>query len=148
MTEKQQLFALEYIKDLNATRAYQVAYPKASYETAKRNGSLLLTHTDLKSFIDAKLDEIKSEKIADATEVMEYLTSVMRGQSKSEVVMLEGRGDGISEVVHVEKAPAEQEKLKAAELLAKRYGLLTDKVDLSASVELTEDWFTVEETKD
>ena len=148
MTEKQQLFALEYIKDLNATRAYQVAYPKASYETANVNGIKLLGNTSIKAFIDAKLDEIKSEKIADATEVMEYLTSVMRGQSKSEVVMLEGRGDGISEVVHVEKAPAEQEKLKAAELLAKRYGLLTDKVDLSASVELTEDWFTVEETKD
>lgn len=148
MTEKQQLFALEYIKDLNATRAYKTAYPHVSEESARRLGSKLLTNLDVKAFIDEKLQQIKSEKIADATEVMEYLTSVMRGQSKSEVVMLEGRGDGISEVVHVEKAPAEQEKLKAAELLAKRYGLLTDKVDLNASVELTEDWFTVEETED
>lgn len=61
---------------------------------------------------------------------MHYLTSVMRGESESEVIVIEGVGDGISRHKKVMKNPDEKEKLKAAELLAKRFGLLTDKVSL------------------
>lgn len=70
-------------------------------------------------------------KVANAREVLEYLTSVLRGDSRSEVIVVEGAGDGISEARPMQKAPDEKDRLKAAELLAKRYGLLTDVQRLS-----------------
>ncbi len=63
---------------------------------------------------------------------MEYLTSVMRGESQSSVLCL--IGDGMQEAI--EKCPDEKERLKAAELLGKRYGLYTDKVDIDADMDL------------
>ena len=135
MTDKQRKFADEYLIDCNATRAYKAAYPNIkSDEAARVNGCKLLTKANIKTYIDEKLEEISSAKIADAQEVMEYLTSVMRGESEAEVVVVEGCGDGYSEAKTMTKNPDEKEKLKAAELLAKRYGLLTDKVDLKGAV--------------
>ena len=131
MTDKQRKFADEYLIDCNATRAYKAAYPKIkSDEAARVNGCKLLTKTNIKAYIDGQLEKISSEKIADATEVMEYLTSVLRGKSSSEVVVVEGCGDGYSEARRIDKAPDEKERLKAAELLGKRYGIFTDKVNL------------------
>jgi phage terminase small subunit len=131
MTDRQRKFADEYIKDCNATRAYKAAYPHVKNDNvAKSAGNRLLTYVDIKTYIDEQLDKISSEKIADAKEVMEYLTSVMRGESNSEVVVVEGCGDGFSEARRMDKAPDEKEKLKAAELLGKRYGIFTDKVNL------------------
>jgi phage terminase small subunit len=80
--------------------------------------------------------EKQSELIADQNEVLQYLTSVMRGQSQSEVIVVEGIGDGCSEARAMEKAPDEKERLKAAELLGKRYGLYTDKVDQQVDMDL------------
>ncbi len=131
MTDKQRKFCDEYLKDCNATRAYRAAYPNVkSDNVATASASRLLTNVNIKAYIDEQLDRISSEKIADATEVMEYLTSVLRGESLSEVVVVENIGDYMSEARRVEKAPDEKERLKAAELLGKRYGLFTDKVNL------------------
>ena len=131
MTPKQQKFCDEYLIDCNATRAYKAAYPHIKNDHSARTlGSKLLTNLDVKSYIDKKLQEISDSKIADAVEVMQYLTSVMRGESKSEVVVVEGQGDGISEARRMLKNPEEKDKLKAAELLGKRYGIYTDKIDL------------------
>lgn len=134
MTEKQKRFADEYLIDLNATRAYKVAYPNVRKDTvAAVNASKLLRNTKVKIYIDKQLQEISDAKIADATEVMEYLTMVLRGESKAEVVVVEGCGDGYSEAKRIEKAPDEKERLKAAELLGKRYGIFTDKVKVEGS---------------
>ena len=65
---------------------------------------------------------------------MRYLTSVVRGESESEIVVVEGVGDGISEARNIKKKPDEKDQLKAAELLGKRYGLFSDKVNISGSV--------------
>lgn len=131
MTDKQRKFADEYIKDCNATRAYKAAYSTVkSDEAARVNASKLLTKTNIKDYIQEQLDKISSDKIADAKEVMEYLTSVMRGESSSEVVVVEGCGEGYSEARAFDKAPDEKERLKAAELIGKRYGIFTDKVNL------------------
>lgn len=70
---------------------------------------------------------------ADAAEVMEYLTAVLRGESKASVVVVESVGDGCSEARTITKPPDERERLKAAELLGKRFGLFTDKVNVSGS---------------
>lgn len=139
MTEKQKLFADEYLIDLNATRAYLAAYPNVkNKEVARRAGSRLLTFVDVQAYIDERLDKIHNEKTADAQEVIEYLTSVLRGESMSDEIVVEGTGEGCSEARIVRKAPNENNKLKAAELLGKRYGLFTDKQQVTVQVPIFE----------
>ena len=82
------------------------------------------------------MEDHKSELIADQTEVLQYLTAVLRGKSESEIIVVEGTGDGCSEARAMQKAPDEKEKLKAAELLGKRYGLYTEKVDQQIDMDL------------
>lgn len=137
MTEKQKKFADEYLIDLNATRAYRAAYPAVKKDTvAAQAGSRLLRNVNVKSYIDEQLEKIHNQKTADAQEVMEYLTSVMRGESLAEEIVVEGLGDGVSEARRMQKAPSEKDKLKAAELLGKRFGLYTDKIDMDADLDL------------
>ena len=145
LTEKQKRFCEEYLIDLNATRAYKAVYKNCKKdESARVNGSKLLTNTNIKAYIDEKLDEIHSKNTADAREVIEYLTSVMRGKSEAEIVVVEGTGDGYSKAVKVNKAPDEKEKLKAAELLGKRFGLFIDKQRNIQTLDIKENWFDVE----
>ncbi len=128
MTPKQKRFCDEYLIDCNATQAaIRAGY---SEKTAKAIGAENLTKPDIRAYIDKRLAEVQSKTIASAEEVMQYLTSVLRGKSKSSVLSL--CGDGCQEVI--EKAPDEKEKLKAAEMLAKRYGLLTDKLGIEGIV--------------
>lgn len=139
MTEKQKKFADEYLIDLNATRAYKAAYPNVKKDAAaSASASQLLRNPKVRAYIDERLDEIHSEKTADAQEVIEYLTSVLRGESMSDEIVVEGTGDGCSEARIVRKAPNENNKLKAAELLGKRYGLFTDKQQVTVQVPIFE----------
>ena len=80
--------------------------------------------------------EKEKELIADQDEVLKYLTSVLRGQSVSTEIVIEGTGDGCSEARTIEKEPSEKDRLKAAELLGKRYGLYTEKVEEKVDMEL------------
>ena len=135
LTEKQQRFCEEYLIDLNATRAYKAVYKNCKKdESARVNGSKLLTNTNIKAYIDEKLEEIHSKNTADAKEVLEYLTAVMRGKSEAEVVVVEGVGDGYSKAVKIKKRPDGKERLKAAELLGKRFGLFKEKVEIDGNV--------------
>ncbi len=138
MTDKQKKFCDEYLIDLNATKAYKAAYPNVKSESAAMSGaSRLLRNVKVKAYIDEQLDKISSEKTADAKEVMEYLTSVLRGESQSEIVVIEGTGDGCSDARRMSKAPDEKDRLKAAELLGKRYGLFSEKVELEGDIGVT-----------
>lgn len=127
MTAKQQRFCDEYLIDLNATQAAIRAGYSPHY--ANTNASKLLQITTIKDFLQKRMAEKEKELIADQDEVLKYLTAVMRGQSVAEIVVVEGTGDGCSEARAIHKAPDEKERLKAAELLGKRYGLYTDKVE-------------------
>ena len=128
MTEKQKIFADEYLIDLNGTRAYKAAYSniKSDNAAAVRANKLLKKIWD---YIQQRLDEIASKRVAKQQEVMEYLTSVMRGESTSSVLAM--CGDGMQEVI--EKPPDEKESLRAAELLGRRYGMWTEKVDVTSN---------------
>lgn len=134
MTEKQKRFCDEYLIDLNATQAaIRAGYSK---KTARAIGNENLMKPDIRRYIDDRMAEKKAALIADQDEVLRYLTSVLRGESQSEIVVVEGTGEGCSEARTMEKSPDEKERLKAAELLGKRYGLYTDKVDLEADMDL------------
>lgn len=138
MTDNQRRFCDEYLIDCNATRAYKAAYPRIKNDNvAKSAGNRLLTFVDIKEYIQTRLDEMASAKVATAEEVIQYLTSVMRGESDSEVVVVTGDGDGYSSAERVKKNPDEKERLKAAELLGKRYGLFTDKVNVAGTTKVT-----------
>lgn len=148
LTEKQKLFVDEYLIDLNATRAYKVAYPHVKSEgTARACSSRLLTKANIKTYIDEQLEKVSSGKIADVQEVMEYLTKVMRREMKESVVVTVAKehseyvdtGDGKprkktvkEEVPQIVEIPAKlSDANKAAELLGKRYSLFTDKAEVN-----------------
>lgn len=122
--EKQKRFCEEYLVDCNATQAaIRTGY---SEKTARAIGQRLLTNVDIKKYIEQQLQKLKNEKIADAQEVLEYLTSVMRGEQKEQVALL--TGEGVQDLV--QKDVSAKDRLKAAELIGKRYGLFTEKVEL------------------
>ena len=121
LTAKQQRFCDEYLIDLNATQAaIRAGYSK---KTAKQIGQQNLTKLDLKEYIEKRMAEKEAALVADQDEVLKYLTSVLRGESQSEEIVVEGIGDGCSEARTMQKAPSEKDRLKAAELLGKRCSL-------------------------
>lgn len=127
MTAKQQRFCDEYLIDLNATQAAIRAGYTEKY--ANTNASKLLQNTTIQEFIKQRMAEKESELIAQQDEVLKYLTSVMRGKAEAEVVVVEGIGKGFSKARTMKKLPDESERLKAAELLGKRYGLYKETVN-------------------
>ncbi len=125
MTEKQKRFCDEYLIDLNATQAaIRAGY---SVKTAKAIGCENLTKPDIQAYIQEQLDRIHEQKTADAQEVIEYLTSVMRGEHTEQALQLVG--DGVQEICDI--SVSAKDRLKAAELIGKRYGIFTDKTDLN-----------------
>lgn len=135
LTDKQKAFCDYYIETLNATESYKKAgYKVKNDNTAAVNANRLLRNAKIKAYIDKRLKEIENDRIADAKEVMEYLTAVMRGEVEEEVVVVESTGDYTSEARKIKKQVSVKERNKAAELLGKRYALFTDKVNIDGSV--------------
>lgn len=130
MTAKMQRFCDEYLIDLNATQAAIRAGYSEKY--AHTNTPKLLNNTTIKEYIAARMAEKSDELIASQDEVLKYLTAVMRGESTASV--LARTASGADKVL--EKPPDEKERLRAAELLGKRYGLYTEKVDLKETAKV------------
>ena len=147
LNDREKLFADLYVKLGNA---YQAAL-QAGYadSTAKDSSKWINTEENLKKpngkskykpevrkYIDERMAEKEKTLIADQDEVLRYLTSVLRGESQSTEIVVEGCGDGYSEARTIQKEPSEKDRLKAAELLGKRYGLYTDRVETEVDMEL------------
>lgn len=129
MTLKQQRFADEYIISGNATQsAIKAGYSK---KTARAIANENLMKPYIKEYIDERLAKLESEKIATQEEVLQYLTSVMRGEKTEPLLVLDG--EGTQKVI--EAVPNVQSRTRAAELLGKRYGTFTDRVDINAQIE-------------
>lgn len=132
LTAKQKRFCDEYLVDLNGTKAaIRAGYSaRSARQIADRN----MSNDDIRKYIEARMAEKEKELIADQDEVLKYLTSVLRGKSQSEVVVVENIGDFTSEARLLQKAPDEKERLKAAELLGKRYNLFSDKMKVDVAM--------------
>lgn len=130
MNEKQKRFCDEYLIDCNATQAaIRAGYsPKTAYSIGEEN----LKKPELKTYIEQQLERIHNEKTADTQEVLEYLTAVMRGEHTEQVLRLVG--DGVQEISDINVSA--KDRIKAAEMLAKRYGLLVDKVSVQDDSEI------------
>lgn len=95
---KQQKFCEYYVQSGNATEAAI----KAGYseKSARVTASKMLTFANIQKYIDELKNVSRSERIASATEILEFFTSVMKDNSA-----------------------ALKDRIKAAENLAKRYAL-------------------------
>ena len=132
LTAKQQRFCDEYLIDLNATQAaIRAGYSK---KTAYAIGEQNLKKLELKKYIEQRMAEKEKSLIADQDEVLKYLTSVLRGEGHEEVVVVEGCGDGHSSATTVARDISPKDRLKAAELLGKRYSLFTEKVNVDVAL--------------
>ena len=128
MTEKQKIFADEYIISLNATQAYKKAYPNIKKDDAASvNGSKLLRNTKVKAYIDEQLEKLQSERVADQQEVLEFLTSIMRGEKTEQTLC--SIGELGQQVIDIDIGA--KDRIKAAELIGKRHRLWTDKQEIT-----------------
>ena len=132
LNPQQQAFVDFFCQLGNRTQAaLKAGYSKSS---AYSQGNRLMKDDRIKKQIATRLEELKSQRIAETKEILEYITSVMRGEQNDIVVMNIGKGRGITAAEKVTTKVAEKEKLKAAEMLAKINGLFKQEVELSGSV--------------
>ena len=135
LTPKQKKFADQFIKTGNATQSYKAAgYSVKSDNAAGVEGHRLLRNPKIKNYVDKKMAELEDKQIATAEEVLKYLTKGIRQELHEEVVVIENIGDYQSEARTITKRISLKESNKCAELLAKRFGLLTDNLNLSGEV--------------
>lgn len=129
--EKQKRFADYYVELGDGTEAYlKAGYKVKSRDVAKVNASRLLTNANVKKYIDSRIAEKDSKRIAKQDEVLEFLTDVLRGQVKEQFPL----GMGMGEQSLVKKELDGKDRIKAAELLGKRYAMWTDKQQLDGIV--------------
>lgn len=114
LTPKQQRFADEYIKSGNAADAAREAGYKEN--TARVAGAQNLTKLNIKKYIDEQMNEIASKRIMDATEAVELLTSIARGETKETVYI--GTAEGVYEK---HKEADLKTRISAAREILKRY---------------------------
>ncbi|HEM9563113.1 terminase small subunit [Streptococcus agalactiae] len=123
LTLKQKRFADEYIISGNAERSALIAGYSKNY--ARAQAHKLLANVGIKAYIDERLKKLESEKIATQEEVLQYLTSIMRGDQQEKTLI--SIGELGQEIVDIDVGA--KDRLKAAELLGKRYRLFTDKIE-------------------
>lgn len=157
MTNAQKRFCDEYLVDLNATRAYKVAYSRCKKdETASVNGSKLLRNTKVQEYISKKQKEIEKRTEVTQDMVIKELAKIAfldirklyteNGQLKniadidsntagaiSSLETLEeydGYGDDREKIGDTKKVRL-LDKTKALELLGRHLGIFNDKLDIN-----------------
>lgn len=127
LTPKEAVFIDEYIKTGNTVRSMETAgYTSKSYKGLAQKGQRLLNKPYIIGEINHRLEQRRDESIADATEIMQYFTSVMRGEINDQFGL---------------EAPL-SERTKAAQELAKRQIDLVAKQnnDDAPKLTITVDW--------
>lgn len=154
MTEKQKLFADEYLIDLNATRAYRVAYPSVKRdETAKSAGSRMLTNVNVAKYIKERMEERQKRTEVTQDRVVEELAAIAFSKATDYV---EIRSNGVTGVCIIkptsELSDAQiraiagikegangieiklNDKEKALELLGRHLGMWNDKIKVDGEI--------------
>ena len=134
MKTEWEIFADEYIISLNATQSYLKAYPEATYNTARTEGCKLLAEPNVKAYIDEQMAKKQDERIMKQDEILMILTSIARGEQTEQALQL--CGDGCQKLV--DKDISAKDRLKALELLGKRYGTFAEKVIVDVDKEKQE----------
>ena len=133
LTPKQEKFCREFIKCGNASEAYRKAYNAENMkpETINRKASELLDNGKITARVQELDKEKKNEAIADAQEIQETLTRLLRGEEQEECVAVESIGDYQSRATIIKKQVTPKDRIKAGETLAKMRGYfdITIKLD-------------------
>jgi len=125
LTPKQQKFIDEYLISLNATdAAIKAGY---SAKTAFVIGHENLNKPYIKEIVDSRLKEHHNNRIMTLEEVLENLTKIANGEIEEDAVTSAGI---------VKKGAAVRDRTKALELLGKRFGAFTDKIDVSGGISI------------
>lgn len=166
MTEKQKIFADEYLVDLNATRAYKVAYPSVKKdETARVNGSRMLTNANVSEYISERMEERQKRTEVTQDRVVQELAAIafaratdyvtIRANGPAALVVVKSTEDLSEEQVRAIAGIKEgangieiklNDKEKALELLGRHLGMWNDKLNLNVpaiddSIKEMEDYF-------
>jgi len=135
---KEEMFALEYIVDLNATKAYMRVNPDAAYSTCSTEGSKMLAKSKVKDLVD-KLKKERAEKVKiTAEDVLHDLIDIKDRCMQKERVM-EFDTDAKCMMPTGEWQFKEQGALKAVELLGKHLKMFKDQLQLSGTLEKLSD---------
>ena len=128
LNEKHKAFADHYVESLNATESYMKVY-ECSYNTARTNGARLLTNANIKKYIDEVMSAKDESRIASQDEILQILTDIARGVTEEEVVQFSQLG----EELRTTRKPTIKDRMKASELLGKRYRMWIDKVEANVN---------------
>ena len=132
LNENHKAFCDFYIESLNTTESYMKVY-KCSYNTARTNGARLLTNANIKKYIDEVMSAKDESRIASQDEILQILTDIARGITEEEVVQFSQLG----EELRTTRKPTIKDRMKASELLGKRYRLFVDKAELEITEPIT-----------
>lgn len=151
MTEKQKIFANEYLIDLNATRAYKVAYPSVKKdETARVNGSRMLTNANVAAYIKKRMWERQKRTEVTQDRVIEELAAIAFAKATDYVKIIRGNviltdtkelsENQIKAIAGIKEGKNGVElklnnKEKALELLGRHLGMFKDKLEVSGTLE-------------
>ena len=128
----QQAFVDAYCLCPNASQAaIKAGY---SVKTAGSQANRLLKNGKVLGAITTRMKAMQDKTIADTKEILQYMTSVMRGEQSDIVVMNIGKGNGITAAEKVNTKVAEKERLRAAEMLAKVNGLFRQELEISGAL--------------
>lgn len=169
LTPKQKIFADEYLIDLNATRAYKVAYPHVkNEETAAAAGARLLRNVKVAAYIQKRMKDREQRTEITQDMVLQELAKIGFA-NVTDFVTIEGYGnyamvkvkptnimpcDKLGAIAGIKEGPNGIEiklndKGKALELLGRHLGMWNDKIQLSGRVETNNPYsgLTTEELK-
>lgn len=147
MTKKQKIFADEYLIDLNATRAYKVAYPSVKKdETAAQAGSRMLRNVKVAEYIQERMEERQKRTEITQDRVLEELAAIAFARAtdfaeiKDDRVIIKDTA-GLTErqikaIAGIKEGKFGIElklndKEKALELLGRHLGMFKDRVEVS-----------------
>lgn len=147
MTKKQKIFADEYLIDLNATRAYRVAYPSVKKdETAAAAAARMLRNVKVAAYIQERMQErqkrteITQDRVLQELAAIAFAKATDYAEIKNECVRIKDTGDLDEQQVRAIAGIKEgkfgveiklNDKEKALELLGRHLGMFKDKVEVS-----------------
>ncbi len=147
MTEKQKIFADEYLIDLNATRAYRKAYPSVKRdETAAQAGSRMLRNVKVAAYIQERMQErqkrteITQDRVLQELAAIAFAKATDYAEVKDECVKVKDTKELDEQQIRAIAGIKEgkfgievklNDKEKALELLGRHLGMFKDKVEVS-----------------
>ena len=157
MTDAQKKFCDEYLIDLNATKAYKVAYPNCKKdETANAASSRMLRNVKVQEYISERMKQLEQRTEVTQDMVIKELAKIAfldirklyteNGQLKNIADMdsetagaissletleeYEGYGNNREKIGDTQKVKL-LDKTKALELLGRHLGIFNDKIDVN-----------------